>query len=62
MLVFSDTCGKPDYDNKSDLSARVERIHNSTSKVTTSKRKKKTLNRKNINFLKSLGIVVKTKK
>lgn len=55
MLIYSD-CG-----NKSAQLSGTESIPNSVFEVKTSKREKKKLSKKNINFLLSLGFKLKKK-
>lgn len=59
MLIFSDS-----YENSDKSVVRVPATHicNSAVTLTTSERNRKKLSRKNVNFLKSLGLLVKKKK
>lgn len=56
MLVYTDSSTNAD---KSNPKLAMKLIHNSHSKATTSKKKTKCLSKKNINFLNSIGLVIK---
>lgn len=57
MLIFTNS---HEYYNKRDLLTQSKHINNSIAHTTTTKERRiKNLSRKNVKFLKSLGLLVK---